>query len=484
MKLPGTPFMYAIFMFVFGHTNTGVHLGLLFINAGTMYFLFQAFKKIFNPILGLSTAIIYGFMALNNVFIGFAAHATHFICFFSSVALLFLASFMESGKIWKIILSGLFFGMAFLMKQQAIFLILFGVIFLFMYLNTEKKRNLAGIIKKIFAFGLGVITPYCIVVLIVIVSGEFHTFLLWTVEYASQYEKVKATHDVTVMEIIGAYFKSTFIPAWDSLYYIWIIASGGVLTLSWSPYSRLQKLFVLLYLISSTCMVSAGFYFRQHYYIVILPVLGLLSGIFLEFVIKQGQKRIGILKSPNVIFIFLSLLISFNIYTNRKYYFSYTPLMVCNSSYWGNPFDIAQEISKYIKDNTNDSDKIAVLGSEPEIYFYANRIAATGYLYTYPLVENQPYNEIMQEQMIGEIEKNKPVIVIFSDVLFSWMAEDGTPQAIFQWWENYKTGYTIVGIADFFQHGGWKFYGNDNMSSRVSGADGTLIIYRRNPENK
>src|ERR1700733_11720729 len=40
MKLPGTSLMYAILMFIFGQTNTGVHLGLLFINAGTMFIMY------------------------------------------------------------------------------------------------------------------------------------------------------------------------------------------------------------------------------------------------------------------------------------------------------------------------------------------------------------------------------------------------------------------------------------------------------------
>jgi hypothetical protein len=122
MKLPGTPFMYAVLMLIFGHSNTGVHLGLLFVNAATMYLLYCAFKKIFNPFIGLATATIYGFMAVGLVFDGFAAHATHFICFYSSIALLLLADFMKSGKSLKIFLFGLMLGMAFLMKQQAVFL--------------------------------------------------------------------------------------------------------------------------------------------------------------------------------------------------------------------------------------------------------------------------------------------------------------------------------------------------------------------------
>ena len=46
---------------------------------------------------------------------------------------------------------------------------------------------------------------------------------------------------------------------------------------------------------------------------------------------------------------------------------------------------------------------MAVLGSEPEIYFLARRHSATGYIYTYGLMEAQPFARRMQDEMIREI---------------------------------------------------------------------------------
>ena len=99
------------------------------------------------------------------------------------------------------------------------------------------------------------------------------------------------------------------------------------------------------------------------------------------------------------------------------------PTEIANVSYSQNPFIPAKDIADYIKHNTTDTDKIAVLGSEPEIYFYSGRKAATGYLYTYPLVEDQPYNLIMQNEMINEIEKNKPKYLTFCNCTYSWVTK-------------------------------------------------------------
>jgi hypothetical protein len=476
MKLPGTSFMYSIFMLIFGHTNTGVHLGVIFMNATTMYFLYAALKKIFDPLIGLATASIYGFMAIGLVFFGFAAHATHFICFFSSIALLFLANFMKSGKALHIFLCGLMFGMAFIMKQQAVFLILFGALFLFIYLWSEKKKNLLKIAKKLLLFGLGVFIPYAIVVLIIVFAGQFSNFWLWTVEYASKYEGTGMS-----WSIIFQLFKFSFIPAWGEFYYLFILALAGIIVLFITSYTRLQKLFAIMYFVASACAVSAGFYFRQHYFIVLLPAIGLMTGIIIEFIAKQ-IRRIPILKSPFIGLAILSLVIVFTIYVNRYYYFSDDPKMVCNLAYFGNPFNEAQEIAKYISNDTRDTDKIAILGSEPEICFYANRASATGYLYTYPLVENQPYNEVMQEEMIKEIEKNKPAYLVYCNFPMSWLAQQGIPTNIFEWGKEFSNEfYTPVGLASFFTNTGWQIYWNDDIKNRAINPASYIVIYKRKP---
>jgi len=60
--------------------------------------------------------------------------------------------------------------------------------------------------------------------------------------------------------------------------------------------------------------------------------------------------------------------------------------------YGANPFfGSCSRLPSTWQAHTNPTDTIAVLGSEPEIYFYSHRISATGYIYTYPLMEPQRY---------------------------------------------------------------------------------------------
>jgi hypothetical protein len=41
-------------------------------------------------------------------------------------------------------------------------------------------------------------------------------------------------------------------------------------------------------------------------------------------------------------------------------------------------------VASYLKEHTEPEDHLAILGSEPQIYFYSGRKSATGYIYTYP----------------------------------------------------------------------------------------------------
>lgn len=47
------------------------------------------------------------------------------------------------------------------------------------------------------------------------------------------------------------------------------------------------------------------------------------------------------------------------------------PEQASRMTYGLNPFPESLEIASFIMDNSNENDRIAVLGSEPQIYFYS-----------------------------------------------------------------------------------------------------------------
>jgi hypothetical protein len=105
----------------------------------------------------------------------------------------------------------------------------------------------------------------------------------------------------------------------------------------------------------------------------------------------------------------------------------------------------------YIRQNSSENARIAVLGSEPEIYFYAHRQSATGYLYMYSLIVRQKYTARMQKEFIDEVETNRPEYLVYADVADSWGEDrDRAPQAaeFLAWMRKYtEDHYVVDGIA-------------------------------------
>jgi hypothetical protein len=106
---------------------------------------------------------------------------------------------------------------------------------------------------------------------------------------------------------------------------------------------------------------------------------------------------------------------------------------------WGdNPFPEAIPAADYLRAHTAPGTPIAILGSEPEIYFYSHRHSATGYIYMYGLMEPQPYALRMQEELIHDLETRRPQYIVDADVSTSWLLRENSEARILDWWESYR----------------------------------------------
>ena len=119
-----------------------------------------------------------------------------------------------------------------------------------------------------------------------------------------------------------------------------------------------------------------------------------------------------------------------------------------------NPFSESLEIAQYIRDNTKKEDTVAVLGSEPQIYFYSQRKSATRHLYMYPLMEKHVYARKMQDEMIREIEGAQPKFVVMVKIGGTWVsARPNFSTALKDWAQGYlNREYEIDGVVDILSH--------------------------------
>jgi hypothetical protein len=154
------------------------------------------------------------------------------------------------------------------------------------------------------------------------------------------------------------------------------------------------------------------------------------------------------------------------------------PAQLCRAMYGANPFPESMEIARYLREHTQPDDRIAVLGSEPQICFDAHRRSATGYIYTYGLMEPQAYAHQMQTEMIDEIEKARPKYVVLVMVPTSWLARPDSDKTLFEWMDKYlATHYDRVGLVDILSDTQTAFYW-DPAAARLPQSRYYLLVLR------
>ena len=285
--------------------------------------------------------------------------------------------------------------------------------------------------------------PFLIACALLYLTGVFATFWFWTFTYASRYASE---------EPISLAFTRFMESGWPAIYpwrWIWCVAGFGLSTIFWNKKMRLHWDFLVGFSIFSFLTVCPGFHFRSHYFITLLPAVSMLSGIAVSVsMVYLSQKFSPYLKTIPVIFIILGL----GIPAWQQSGFFHTNLIDANRMVYVRSSPLSSEslaIATYIKNHSSKEDIIAVIGSEPQIYFYANRKSATGYIYMFGLLEYQIYASQMQREMTHEIESAKPRYVVVVNEMSSWYLRPESDRYILHWIDIYlKDHYCVRGVID------------------------------------
>ena len=459
LKLPGTYAAYAAILAVFGETPAGIHLGFLLLNAVTTLLIYILAARLFGRLAGVVAGASYALLSTSPSILGFQAHATHFIVLPEIATILLLLSALDSGRSWLFFASGLFAGIAFLMKQHGAFVPVFCFMYLLVSLRKQRNnsRKLEGtpsklrgdfsLVRPIVFFALGVLLPCAITCWLLYRAGVFSQFWFWTVSYAGEYSKMGLRRGVRV-------FRQNFHAVAAPTVLIWLLAGLGVVALRWSPSTRKHSWFLITLLLLSFLAICPGVQFRAHYFVLLLPPVALLTGVAVSSateILAEQQKSKSLMALPALAFV---ACFASTIFQQHTYYFSLDPQQALSAAYSSDArlFLAAPKIAEYVRDHSPASSRIAVNGSEPEIYFYAHRLPATGYIYMYSLIERQKYTTQMRQQMIQEIETNRPEYLVYVDAWDSWGYQDSAAPhvvAVFSWARDYiRANYERVGVAD------------------------------------
>jgi hypothetical protein len=431
--------------------------------------LFFLAKKLFDPLVGVAAAAAFALLSLGRPVQGIFANAEHFVILFALAGILLLLRALDQKRSSLLLVSAVLLGLAFIMKQHGAAFAVFAALYLFVRELRRRPFNSKTFVAKVFLFLIGVVLPSAVTCLLLWRAGVFEKFWFWTFDYARKYVSA------VPLQLGLRGLKKRMTDILGSAILIWILAGVGVVGLLWNRQNRRRALFVLGFLIFSILATSLGLYFRPHYFILSLPAVALLVGIGAAS-IRDLFARIPVAFVARVIPILLALIVLFD----ADFFFVMGPTAVSRKTYGTNPFPECLEIARFIKKNSTKDDRIAVIGSEPQIYFYSGRRSATGYIYTYPLMEKHNLALTMQKEMIKEIEAARPKLLVFVRVFTSWLDRADSEKLIFTWFDDYqRKHYRRAGIVDILSLRRTAYLWGPECSQYKPWSKGFIVVFQR-----
>ena len=470
-KLPGVSYMYALGFLVFGDSARSIKLILLVANALAILLLFALARRLYGPRVALTAAAAYALLSLSASVLGHAGHATQFMNLFLLAGLYFLV--LKDPPRWGwIFLAGLMLGAAVLMKQHALLIV--PVALLFLTSPHEKTRRGRLFWLRAVVLGVAAALPYLLLLAMVLSRGLLDRFFFWTIRYASEYQAGRS-----LGEILGTFFQNISL-AVGPLWLLWFLGLAGIILQALSKAAFRERIFPAGFFLLALLSTAPGFFFRNHYFIAVLPAVAVGAGLAVESFRAWLKNRSGAGTAGFLTFVALSIVFLAGIIPQSDYLFKKDPVRLSRNLYGLNPFPESPVIGEFLNKNSGPQDTVAVLGSEAQIYYYSRRRAATGYIYTYGLMDGQPYNRRMQTEMAAEIENAGPRFFVVVNSRTSWISSPQADQWIITWINDYtKSRYNLVGIADIRMDGTvYRWYG-EAASYQPSKKTDLILVFQR-----
>lgn len=438
MKFPGTPLVYASIFKIFEPSDIGIRYGLIFWNAWATVAMYRLGAGLVSRRVGAWIATVYVVASASVQAMGLSANAEHFVLAPALWGLGWLVVKVGEVPSWKRCFgAGVFLGMAGIMKQQgfSFSLLAAGVVLLGPGMTAwcaNGRQTLQLVSMRIWALAMGIGMPLLGMILWMQGEGVYRLFEFWTLEYARSYTRI-----ITWRQGVH-HFAGRFLPIFFEQATLWFAAAIGIV-FSWKRDRRLFGWMIGLGM-AGLFALSAGLFFRAHYFLFWMPFLALGAG----YALGTSRKALFV----------AWLALVFPLWVQRDLYFCQTPERVCRNIYPNNPFVEAREVGRWLRGVTQPGEKVGILGSEPEISFYADRPLVGRFLYLYPMFEPQPYAVRMQREMIQSLETEKPRYLVHVRFPSSWGMYPDSKRDFIEWMPSFLKMYykrdRVVECRDMF----------------------------------
>ena len=475
LYFPGVFIIYALTFLILGQTIFAIHFCLLVATLITIVIIFLIGKKLFDPLTGIISGATFGLLGLNPYAQGLFSHGEPFTMLFicSGVYLLLLS--IDSEKKILFLWSGLFFGLGLLIKQNVFVFIGLPIVYLCWSLLKKPRLKRKFYLDAIFYFTFGYFIPLAVFFIFCLITGSSEQMFFWTFIMPTE-----MTPPISISRAVYQ-FKILTLPIIKSSPLFFGVAAIGLLSPLWDKSSRLAVLFIVIFLVFSFFTMSLVFYFRAHYFLCLFPATALLTGVGF-YSMNNLIKKISLRRiNPIITAVFVFIFFSYSIFDQRKFFFQTKPETVSRIIYGNNPFPESLVIADYIKEHSSPSDKIAILGSEPQILFYADRVSASKHIFMYYLMGNHLHALSMQKEAMADIELTKPPILINVVIPTSWLFQKDSKSMLFHWLDGFVLkNYNLAGVVEIQGLNTTNYYWGVDTTKFVPKGENFIQIYQRN----
>lgn len=465
LKWPGIFWSYALVLLIFGQTVWGVHLGVLVLNVFTAFIVYQTARYMVERLPAAIGALTYLLFTVQRELHGIIANSEHFVIFYFCISLLLIFKYKSQLKPKFLFWAGIFSGLAFLNKQHAIGYILATYCILFFF--EIERGTIKTAVKPIVVYSASLMLPFIIALLWVLGFDNFDRFWFHTVTYAREYVVLtsfdqawnelskRITENLAVNPILwGGFFLSIiFIPMLSS--------------------TKQHRKILYPLLVGGIIATSLGFYFRPHYFMFMALPGALFLAVVFEYISNNKSKVVA-----TVIFVIGSL--SYFI-IEKEYLFEWDGSWTNYQMFYRYPFREAKIVGDYLKNESQPGDRVLVIGAEPEINFYAQRRSVTGYIYSYPFFEDQPFAEEMSKEWMEEINLDHPEYIVLMGHWKTYVSREHPMfKEIWNFSETFilENGYQVIGEVDLPIQDGGQAWGED-ARKRQTESENWIRVYSK-----
>ncbi len=459
-KPPGVFLVYGAVIRTLGRSVSAIHWGAQIWSFGTVAAVWALARSAGGNAVGAAAGLLFSLLFTNPGVLGNAANAETFLILPSTLSLLAALRARRSGSARWALAAGVLAGMATLFKQVALTNALLAAA-VAMGLPNQRELPLgaqghaktrSSIAVRLGWFVVGGALAWLPFVAWFVWAGAFREFWDSVAGYNLGYASS------VPLKFYLRNFRWTFGTILALAWPAYLLAALGFAAWIAKPERRRKAQLFGAWLAASAAGVAIGGYFRDHYYIQALPAVAVLAAM--------GARALADLAGDRwkraTFAIALAAPLYYTVSVSDGYYLPGDVKAKFCEIYSSNSFAISEEVGLFIAARTKPDDRIFIFGSEPQILFHADRRSATRYIFVYPLMVPTERARQRQAELIREVERASPKVVVTVFARTSFLANRRTATEAFEATWRMLGGYRLVALT---------LYEKDDSSRFLVGAE-------------